>query len=64
VKADAGQAVTVRTVATTAQTVLGLRAAISTAQMLKGQYRWDIAALNATGQVISAWSAPRSLQLK
>lgn len=63
VKADAGQAVTASTVATTTQTVLGARTAISTARMLKGQYRWDVAALDAAGQLITAWSAPRRLQL-
>ena len=63
VKADAGQAVTASTVATTAKTVLGVSTALSTARMLKGEYRWNIAALNAAGQLITVWSAPRSLQL-
>ena len=64
VKADAGQVVIASTVATTARTVLGVRMGLSTVRMLKGQYRWDIAALNAAGQLITAWSMPRRLQLE
>ena len=64
VKADAGRAVKAGTVATIAQTVPGLRTAIPTAGLLKGQYNWDVAALNAPGQLITVWSAPRRLQFE
>jgi hypothetical protein len=45
-------------------TVLGTRASVSTAGMLKGVYAWDVAALNATGALIAGWGTARSVQLE
>ena len=64
IKADPGQALGAGTVATTAMTVLGTRATVSTANMLKGVYGWDVAALNGGGALIAGWGAPRDVQLE
>jgi len=64
IKADPGQAIGAGTVATTAMTVLGTRATVSTAHMLKGVYGWDVAALNGGGSLIVGWGAPRDVQLE
>jgi hypothetical protein len=64
VKADPGQAVTASTVANTALTVIGTRASVSTANMLKGVYGWDVAALDAKGALIAGWGAPRNVQIE
>jgi hypothetical protein len=64
VKADPGQAITATTVATTSMTVLGTRASVSTAGMLKGVYAWDVAALNAKGALIAGWGTARNVQLE
>jgi len=45
-------------------TVLGTRATVSTAHMLKGVYGWDVAALDAKGALIAGWGAPRDVQLE
>jgi hypothetical protein len=63
-KADPGQAITASTIATASSTVAGTRITVSTAGMLKGLYQWDVAAINASGQLIAGWSVPRSVQLE
>ncbi len=63
-KADPGQTITASTIATAASTAVGTRATISTTGMPKGLYQWDVAAINASGQMIAGWSAPRSVQLE
>jgi hypothetical protein len=63
-KADPGQVVTATTVTTTSMAVLGTRASVSTAGMLKDVYGWDVAELNAKGALIAGWGTVRNVQLE
>jgi hypothetical protein len=63
VKANVGQPLTARTAATISRTVTSNHTSIATTGMLKGLYRWNIAAVGAKGVLIADWGVSRTVQL-